>query len=175
MTTTSVALLRGINVGGNRKLPMKDLSGWMERAGFEGVRTYIQSGNVVFSHGARPEEELRTELEALIASRAGFDVPVMVRPASELAAVVDANPFPGVEPTRLHVGFLTEPPDPAAVAAVDPATWAPEEFVVIGREIYLHLPDGMGRAQLPPRLKILAPATARNWRTVTALLELTGS
>jgi uncharacterized protein (DUF1697 family) len=171
--TTYIALLRGINVGGNRKIPMADLRALFVDAGCDSVTTYIQSGNVVFTHRTRSSGVLGTDLERRIKAANGFDVPVFLRSASEWAAVVQNNPFAGVEPTKLLVAFLSVDPGPGAADAIDPAAFAPEEFVLLGREVYLHLPNGAGRAKLPQALSVLhTPATTRNWRTVMKLLEL---
>jgi uncharacterized protein (DUF1697 family) len=173
--TAFIALLRGINVGGNRKIPMADLTDVFAAAGCGDVRTYIQSGNVVFTDDSRPEETLGDDLQRGIQAAMGFDVPVVLRRAEEWVSVIEQNPFPGIEPTKLHVSFLVAPPSAGEVEAVDGAAFAPEEFVVNGREVYLHLPDGMGRARLPPalgRTLLRSPATTRNWRTVEKLLDL---
>jgi uncharacterized protein (DUF1697 family) len=173
-----IALLRAVNVGTGRKVAMADLRTWMEEAGAGDVVTYIQSGNVVFSHASRSEPELAAQLEARITKRAGFAVPVMLRTAAQLAAVVDANPFPKVDPDRVHVGFMAERPARAAFSGVDAAKFEPEQFAVIGRELWLHLPHGVGRARLPVALgkvKAAPPATLRNWRTVAKLVELSSS
>ena len=173
--TTYIALLRGINVGGNHKIRMADLRDLFAMAGCEDVSSYIQSGNVVFTHPSATADQLAADLERRIAADTGFDVPVIVRTAAAWAGVVGANPYPDVEPTSLHVVFLAVAPSPAAVAAFDAARFAPEEFTVVGRDVYLYLPDGMGRAKLPPALPLIrVTGTARNWRTVLKLAELGG-
>jgi len=170
--TTFVALLRGINVGGRHKVAMADLVALLAEAGGENVVTYIQSGNVVFSHAARSPGELGADLARRIEAMTGFTVPVVVRTAAELAAVVGNNPFPGREPT-VHVTFLGADPPPGALDAVDAAAFAPEEFALVGRQIYLHLPNGMARAKLPQALDVFStPVTTRNWRTVCKLVDL---
>lgn len=170
----SVALLRGINVGRNHQLPMGPLRDVFVDAGFTDVETYIRSGNVVFGHPRTAEADLTADLEKRIAKVAGFAVPVILRSAAQLAAVVEQNPYPGVEATKLHIVFRKEPPAPDAFAKLDLPSFAPEELTVVGRELYLHLPDGMGRAKLPAALARIAAArgTARNWRTTLKLLEL---
>ncbi len=173
--TTYIALLRGINVGGNRKIHMADLRDLFAEAGGEDVASYIQSGNVMFAHAAGDGDELAAEIEGRILAATGFNVPVILRTAAAWEGVVAANPYPGVEPTQLHVAFLAKPPAPDAVKRFNAARFAPEEFSVVGREVYLHLPDGMGRAKLPPALPLIrGVGTARNWRTVLKLGELSG-
>jgi uncharacterized protein (DUF1697 family) len=166
-----VALLRGINVGGGNAVAMADLRSVFESLGHSDVGTYIQSGNVTF----RTDRPVRPEtIEAALVERFGFDVAVVLREASDLARIVRANPFGTVDPKHLHVGFLAANPTAQVAKGLDPAACAPEEFVLRGCEIYLHLPDGMGRARLPTyldrRLKI--PTTIRNWNTVVKLAEL---
>jgi len=170
---TSIALLRGINVGGSRKLPMADLRAIFAAAGYEDVTTYIQSGNVVFRHPKAAQAKVTAALEARIEEATGMAVPVVLRTAAEMAAVVRDAPFEVADPTHLHVAFFAAPPAPEAIGGLDLAAFAPEELVLSGRDLYLHLPNGMGRAKLPQLLgKVMATATARNWRTVTTLAEL---
>ena len=171
--TTYIALLRGINVGGNRKIHMADLRELFAAAGCDDVTSYIQSGNVVFTHPSTASDRLAGDLQQRIEAGTGFDVPVILRTAKAWEDVVRANPYPDAEPSALHVAFLAKTPAPDAVATFDAARFAPEEFTVVGREVYLHLPDGMGRAKLPPALPLIrGTGTARNWRTVLKLAEL---
>jgi len=170
--TRSVALLRGVNVGGRNRVSMADLAGWLEDAGFTGVRTYIQSGNVVLDHP--PRQDVAASVRQVIAERAHIDVAVVVRSSQELRDIVARNPYLGVEPTQLHVSFLDAAPDPAALLTASQRDWSPEEFSVEDRVVYLHLPHGMGRSVMVPRLAMLKNATTRNWNTVAALRELAG-
>lgn len=152
---------------------MADLEAVVADAGGERVTTYIQSGNVVFGHRSRSAAKLGAQLEQAIEAAVGFPVPVMLRSAPEWEVVVAANPYPGVEPTTLHVAFLGGDPAPGAADSVDRDAFAPEEFEIVGRQVYMHLPNGMGRSKLPQALEIIGiPATVRNWRTVTKLAEL---
>ena len=167
---TTVGLLRGVNVGG-RTLPMAELREVVESLGFGDVRTYIQSGNVLFSAPRRPKPDV---VEAAIARRFGLEVDVMLRSPAELRRVIERNPFPNAEPSRLHVGFMARRPAPADVAALDEEAFAPEQFAILGTELYLHLPNGMGRTKLPDYVlrRVKVPTTVRNWNTVTKLAEL---
>jgi len=168
-----IALLRGVNVGGARKLPMKELAPALEELGLEDVVTYIQSGNVVF-RSRTAKAKLATQLEQGIAKRFGLEVTVMLRTAAELAEVIDANPFEG-DVANVHVAFLDRRPPKAAIAKLDPDRSPPDEFAVVDTEVYLHFPNGYGRTKLGADYfeRVLAVrATARNWRTVTKLLEL---
>jgi uncharacterized protein (DUF1697 family) len=170
-----VALLRGINVGGNRMIKMADLRDVFAAAGAQDVATYIQSGNVVFTHPARSERTLAAELEKRIAAAAGFPVPVVLRTAGQLARVIEDSPFRGADADHLHVAFLAAPA--ANAPAFDARAFAPERYAAVGRELYLYLPEGMGRSKLAAAVlarpkAIGAAATARNWRTVLQLNEL---
>ena len=164
-----IALLRGINVGGNKTVQMARLRALMEGLGYRDVRTYVNSGNVVFSGPRRSEKHL----EAAIAKTFGFDVPVVLRSRDEIDDVVRANPLRGVaaDPSKHLVVFCAD----EAPIDLDPADFAPETFHVRGREIYLWAPDGIGTSPLAKLLAtkpLGAKSTARNWRTVEKLLEL---
>jgi len=169
-----VALVRGINVGGKTRVAMAALRGTCESVGCEDVVTYIQSGNVVLK-STLSAHRLRTVLEGAFARDFGFDPAVMIRTAKELAAVVSNNPYPGADDRTVHVGFLPETPSAATrncLAAID---CAPEELTLVRRDVYLHLPYGMGRAALPVQMERClrpTPITVRNWRTVMKLVEL---
>ena len=167
---TTVGLLRGVNVGG-RALPMAELRELVESLGFGDVRTYIQSGNVLFSASRRPKPDV---LEAAIARRFGLKVDVILRSPAELRRVIERNPFPDAERSRLHVGFMARKPASVDVAALDEEAFVPEQFALIGTELYLHLPNGMGRTKLPDYVlrRVKVPTTVRNWNTVTKLAEL---
>jgi uncharacterized protein (DUF1697 family) len=171
-----VALLRGINVGGNRMIKMSDVRELFEVAGARDVATYIQSGNVVFSHATRSEPILAADLEKRIVKATGFAVPVVLRTAGELARVIADSPFPDANADHLHIAFLSARP-PANLPPIDGRAFAPERCAVVGRDIYLYLPNGMGRSKLAAAVlarptAIGAAGTARNWRTVLKLSEL---
>jgi uncharacterized protein (DUF1697 family) len=171
-----VALLRGINVGGKTKIAMAALRDTCASVGCEDVVTYIQSGNVVLK-STLTAEKLRTALEEAIAKDFGFNPAVMIRTAKELSAVVERNPYPDADDKTVHVGFLHAAPNAATKKCLAAIDCAPEELTVVGRDIYLHLPNGMGRAALPVQLERClrpTPITVRNWRTVTKLVELSG-
>ena len=155
---------------------MADLRELVGEAGGTDVQTYIQSGNVVFEHVQMKDDALRDDLEQRLEAAFGFKVPVILRRGSAWDAVIKHNPFPDDEPTRLHVVFLRDEPPKGATDGIDRERFAPEEFLLRGREIYLHLPDGTGRAKLPAALTrvIGTPDTARNWRTVLKLAALAG-
>ena len=173
-----MALLRGINVGGNCRLPMKSLVRFFEDAGCADVRTYIQSGNVVFTASAARMGKLTAAIPAAIERRLGFRPPIVIRSANELAKVARGNPFldEGCDPATLHVAFLAGTPDRAGVAALDPLRSPPSRFEVRGPHIFLHLPEGVANTRLTNDYfdrTLRTITTVRNWRTVTTLLEMT--
>jgi uncharacterized protein (DUF1697 family) len=172
--TRYIALLRGINVGGRTTVPMPALRKTCESAGCTDVTTYIQSGNVVLT-SPLSAARLASTLERAIADELGVAPTVMVRTHSEMADVLAANPFPDADPNKLHVAFLSKTPPKEQLAHLDDVDCAPDEFVVRDTEVYLHLPNGVGRSKLPAQLfdrRLKIPATLRNWRTVTRLTEM---
>lgn len=166
--TTFVALLRAVNVGGTGRLPMSELEAMARSAGFARVRTYIASGNLVFE-SAMSEAQVKHALEGALAAYAGKDVGVVVRPATELAAVLAANPFPDAPPDRTVAIFLdASPPDDLLEHVVAPGGEGVRPGV---REIYVHYPAGMGRSKL--KLPAAKAGTARNMNTVRRLVAMT--
>jgi len=166
-----------VNVGRGRKLPMPALRTALEEAGCTDVVTYIQSGNVVLTPPAPVPEPLGPWLERIVAGVGGFDVPVVLRTRAELERTVAANPYPDAGGTQLHVVFLDERPGAGVLQGLDLDAFAPEACTLVGRDLYLHLPNGMGRAKLPVALEkatrgTKGVGTARNWNTVLKLVEL---
>ena len=177
MTGANVALLRGINVGGKNKLPMADLAAMFREAGCDDVRTYIQSGNVVFRADPALAGDIPSLISASILDQFGHRVPVVTRTASEFQEIVRANPFAesGTEANKLLVMFLADLPDLAHVEALDPNRSPGDEFVVLGREVFLHYPNGVARSKLTNNYfdsKLSTISTSRNWRTVGKLFEM---
>ena len=177
VTQSYVALLRGVNVGGKHSLPMKQLVEMFCDARCLNVRSYIQSGNVVFAAPEKVAKGIASLLEKQIEARFGFSAPVILRARDELAKVARGNPFlkAGAPERELNVYFLADQPSAAAVKGLDPNRSAPDRFQVIGREIYLHTPNGMGRTKLTSAYfdsKLKTVATARNWATVLKLLQM---
>ena len=171
-----VALLRGVNVSGKNILPMKELDQMFADAGCTDVRTYIQSGNVIFEAPAGAPG-VADKVMANIAKRFGFRVPVVLRTSKQLLQIIRDNPFlgAGVDEKALHVYFLANSAKAAAIAALDAARSAPDAFHVRGQEVYLHLPDGMGRTKLTNAYfdsKLSTTCTARNWATVLKLAAM---
>ena len=171
-----VALLRGINVGSHKRVAMPALRDALTQAGFEHVRTYVQSGNVILSTDVEPAE-LEQQLERLIAEQFGFEVDVIVRSAKELAAVVKRNPLADVarEPKRYQVTFLAEPLERERLEQLAALATDTERFASHGRELYAWHPEGVARSKLWAKLGstgLGVKATSRNWTTVTTLLEM---
>jgi uncharacterized protein (DUF1697 family) len=178
MPATHVALLRGINVGGKNKIPMKDLVEIFVEAGCDGVRTYIQSGNVIFSPASGMSARLPGLITAEIAKRFGYKVPVVLRTSEQIGNVIRNNPFlkAGISEQELHVLFLADLPAPRRVKDLDPNHSRPDAYRVRGQEVYLRLPNGVAHSKLTNNYfdsKLGTISTVRNWRTVTKLLELT--
>ncbi|MGC4894633.1 DUF1697 domain-containing protein [Micromonospora sp. DT31] len=176
--TRYAALLRAVNVGSN-KLAMADLRRVVTGLGHDDVKTYLQSGNVVFTSAPTRGEVLAEGITNRLADEVGLRVPVLVRDGDELAAVAATNPYAGRQddPTRVLVVFLSAAPEPARVRELTAPPGEEMEYEVIGREAHLHFPaGGYGRtrftaAYLEKTLGVVA--TARNWRTVLALRDLT--
>jgi uncharacterized protein (DUF1697 family) len=173
---TWIALLRGINVVGKNQVPMKELAAAFERAGFAAVRTYIQSGNVVFQSSSGTQRSLAARIAGLMRSRFGFEPSVMVISGKELAAAVRGNPFPAAEQDHksLHLYFLAERPRKPDLAALSRLEAGREAFALKGAVFYLHTPDGFPDSVLRSRIErcLGVAATARNWRTANQLLAM---
>ena len=173
-----VALLRGINVGGNNKLPMAALAKYVEAAGGRDVSTYIQSGNVIFSSPAPVARRIAAAVAAAIAKHHELAIPVITRTATELAAVLAGNPFvrAGAPLAQLHVMFLADTPTAKAIATLDPARSPGDDFVVRGSHVYVRYGSGAGRTKLTNAYidsKLATTSTMRNWNTVRVLAERT--
>ncbi len=178
--TTYVSMLRGINVGGRKRIRMGQLVALYESLGLTNVRTYVQSGNVVFDSEVTDGSRLIRLIEEGITKTFGFSAAVLIRTKDELARVVENNPFlkeKGIDTGKLHVTFLSDFPDGAALDQVRAVGDGSDSFAVTDREVYLHCPNGYGRTKLSNDLfekKLKLSATTRNWRTVTALLQIAG-
>jgi uncharacterized protein (DUF1697 family) len=173
-----VSMLRGINVGGHKRIKMDQLRTSFEALGFEQVKTYIQSGNVVFKTGKLSPAGLSKRIEERILKDFGFPVSVISRTADEIAHTVANNPFlkeRGIDPERLHVMFLSEAPAPAALKKLADLMALPDQARSSDRQIYFYLPNGMSQSVLmkKPVDRILSVVTTtRNWNTVNALHQM---
>ncbi|MGA7270437.1 MAG: DUF1697 domain-containing protein [Acidimicrobiia bacterium] len=174
------ALLRGVNLGPSRKVGMADLRRVLEDDGFGQVETYMRSGNVAFDSDEYERAPLRDRLEDVLATAFGFEISLVLVTADDLDRVVNANPYTepaSADPTKVHVTFLEPAPPATTWRSLDAQDFGEEEFSVGERWIYMHLPNGMGRASLPTALDRAAGqavATTRNWRTVLRLVDLAG-
>jgi uncharacterized protein (DUF1697 family) len=171
-----ILLLRGINIGPNRRVAMPRLREALAAAGMKDVQTYVQSGNVVVSSRKSPDT-LARETQRVIADEFGFDVDVVARTRDELAEVVRRNPLGDVaeDPKRYQVSFLERAPNPDVIANLTKLALNSERLVADGRELYGWHPEGVARSKLWAALagkKLGVTATARNWTTVTTLLEM---
>jgi uncharacterized protein (DUF1697 family) len=172
-----VALLRGINVGRNNRIAMADLRDLLTGLGYTDVVTLLQSGNAVFSTANTDPDAVAAEIEQAITRRLGLTIRCLVRDRADLQRVVDGNPLPERinDPSKLLVSFLSARPDPATLADIDFASFAPEECGVGEREFYVWFPDGVNNAKLSYAFfekRFGGVATARNWNTVTKLLVM---
>lgn len=173
-----VAFLRGLNVGGRNRIAMADLSAAFEASGARSIRTYIQSGNVLFQAPDQELERVLAAVEGHIEARLGSKVPVTLRSGSRLRAIAGDHPFRSIatDPSQLHVGFLQERPSPESVARLDRDRSPPDRMLVRDGEIYLLLPNGAARTKLSNAYfdSVLGiPSTFRNWRTVRTLARMT--
>jgi len=176
--TIWIALLRGINVGGNNLLPMKDLRALLESAGLMQVRTHIQSGNCVFETGEIDPRALEQLIADAIDGAFGFRPNVLVLSADNFAAALAANPYPeGLDdPKTVHFSFLAEPASNADLPALEALRAESERFHLTGEVFYLHAPDGIGRSKLAAQVErhLGVAATARNLRSVMKIAALAG-
>ena len=176
---TYVALFRGINVGGNCSLPMKELVAALEEIGARRVRTYIQSGNAVFESVEKNLARLSKQLSAEIMMRRGFEPHVHILTIEALAKVIAENPFPEavIDPSSLHLGFLSSPPKSTDLKKLSSLKKESERFYLTENVFYLHAPEGVGRSKLAASSeKILGVSmTDRNWRTVCKVMEMAGA
>jgi uncharacterized protein (DUF1697 family) len=173
----AISLLRGINVGGNNMVRMDALRSMHEALGLADVKTYIQSGNVVFRTKLKDPAAIGRKLEDAIEKSHGFRPAVVIRTAAEMREIVARNPFEGragIEPAKLVVSFLTARPDAAAVERLATIKPNPEELRLVDRELYIYYPEGQGRSKLTSALEktFKIPGTARNWNTVMKLLDM---
>ncbi|WP_159774266.1 DUF1697 domain-containing protein [Streptomyces sp. HM190] len=180
--TTYAALLRGINVGGSRKVPMADLRTLLSGLGHDAVATYLQSGNAVFTSDRGDEDSLAAEITGALREHFGFTVDVLVRDHAYLQAVRAGCPFPAaeLEGRQLHVTYFSHQVAEDRFAGLDRSDFLPEEFRLGDRALYLYAPDGLGRSGLAqalakPRLVKGLIATTRNWNTVVKMAEMTAA
>jgi uncharacterized protein (DUF1697 family) len=173
-----VSMLRGINVGGNKRIKMDQLRSSLEALGLEQVKTYIQSGNVVYKAAKTAPATLSQKIEANIVKTFGFEAAVITRTAEQMKKLIADNPFlkqANIDPEKLHVAFLSKAPEAAAVRKLAGLTLAPDQSTCMGEEVYLCFPNGVSGSSLwkHPLDRVLSvEATMRNWKTVTAIHQM---
>lgn len=172
--TVYVALLRGVNVGRNRRIAMADLRTSLAELGYDNVHTYLQSRNVVFVAPEEPEESVASAIEHRLVRDFGMNVGTVVRTAEQLDTLIGQCPVEVGDPTRFLVLFLSRKPDRDRLARMDTASFAPEEMGMGERDMYFSLPEGVRNARLPAfaHKHVSGPVTTRNWNTATRLHAL---
>jgi len=172
-----IALLRGINVSGQKKIKMSDLKLLFEEMGFKDVQTYIQSGNVIFSSKELSVAKLEIKISSSIKRKYGFDVRVIILSAKEIEYVLKNNPFleKKKDEDKLYVTFLSKIPSDENIEKMHSIDYSPEEYFIDGKHLHLFVPNGYGKAKINNNLfenKLKVSGTTRNWKTVKALSEL---
>lgn len=175
---TKIAILRGINVGGKRKILMADLKELMGNLGFQNIQTYIQSGNLIFNVNDKLEnKEITQEIERAILKKFDFEVPVIVLSAEEIENAVANNPYykAGADINKLHLTFLNEVPNKDKQEIAESFDYTPDQFEIIGRNAFIYCEDSYHKSKLTNDFfekKLKVKATTRNWKTVLKLWEL---
>jgi len=175
---TYISMLRGINVSGHKIIKMDALRKMYADLNFKNVKTYIQSGNVIFQDKKTKHEELEKKIAEKISDEFGFEVPVLVKDLDELTTVLKNNPLVNKrneDITKLHVTFLSQEPEQANIDKIKNGQYASDEFILIGKTVYLFCPNGYGKTKLSNtffenKLKIIA--TTRNWKTINELFNI---
>jgi uncharacterized protein (DUF1697 family) len=169
-----ISLLRGVNVGG-RKILMKEVNQLYESLNFKQVKSYIQSGNIIFESSNYVIEELEEEIEGKLYENYGIHIPIFIRTLDEFEKIIDNNPFPDENLKNVYITFLKDIPENLPVNLIKDKKDVFDKFLISEREIYLFLQQGYGRTKLSNNFfenKLKLPATTRNWRTVTRLYKL---
>jgi uncharacterized protein (DUF1697 family) len=173
---TYVAFFRGINVGGNNSLPMKELIAILEDTGARNIKTYIQSGNAVFQSTEKDPSQLANQLAVEIKRRHGFEPYILILDLEAIKRAIAENPFPEAEaePSSLHLGFLASRPSSPNLVKLSSLKKESEQFHLSDQVFYLHAPEGVGRSKLASSSEKLlgVPMTVRNWRTVCKVMEM---
>ncbi len=174
-----ISILRGINVSGQKKILMADLKALYKSLHFKEIATYIQSGNVVFKNATKLADiQLAQKIEKAIVAKYNFEVPVIVRSIEEWKKAIAQNPFAkekNIDLKKLHITFLSEVPASENVETIKSTDYSPDQFVIKGKEIYLHIPVSYGETKLSNNFfekKLKVKATTRNWNTVNKLFEM---
>ena len=175
---TYIALLRGINVSGQKKIKMAELRAHLAELDFDRIRTYIQSGNILFECRKLRLPNWSRKIADLIRAKYGFEVPVLVKEPEDFRRIIDNNPYrddPEKDEKRLYLTFLAAVPTQEYLDGLSTVDYHPEEFRIIGKDLYFYSPNGYGRAKMNNNFfekKLKVAATTRNWRTIHKLLEM---
>lgn len=172
---TYISMLRGINVGGQKKIRMADLKSLYESLGLGNVQTYVQSGNVVFDSEEQNAEKLRKSIEAQTEAAFGFSVPILIRTANDFKRIIESHPFANEEPIRVLVTFLYERPQKSRWDELSLYQDKVDQFALGEQEIFLFCPGGYGRTKLSNTFfekKLGVVATTRNWKSINTLYEM---
>jgi uncharacterized protein (DUF1697 family) len=178
---TYISMLRGINVGGQKKIKMAELTALYESIGLRNATTYVQSGNVIFDAPEQDIKQLSNRIEKRIEQAFGFPAAVLLRRPSELRQIIKNNPLlkgKGLDTDKLYVTFLSDSPIESSLSQMKKTRGEPDRFVAVNTEIYLYCPNGYGRTKFSNDFferKLGVTATTRNWKTVNSLLELAES
>jgi uncharacterized protein (DUF1697 family) len=176
---TFIAILRGINVNGQKIIKMDKLKDLFVHLNFKNVKTYIQSGNIVFQSENTDSQDLEKQIQQKILSDFGFEVPSMIKSKTEWQTVAKNNPFVderAIDITKLHVTFLSKTPEQALIEKVEQGSYGTDQCIIINKTIYLFCPNGYGNTKLSNNFfenKLKVTATTRNWKTVNELLQMT--
>jgi uncharacterized protein (DUF1697 family) len=175
---TYIAILRGINVSGQKKINMNDLAKLLAELNFEDIRTYIQSGNIIFKYSKTDHKILASNIAKKIFEKYKFETPVLIRTCNELEDIIKINPFlkeKNIDIEKLHVTFLSDLPEKTNIEKIPTANLLPDRFKISGKEVYVFCPSGYGRTKLNNNFfenKLKVTATTRNWNTVNELLKM---
>lgn len=175
---TYISMLRGINVAGQKKVSMEELKTLCESLGFKSVKTYIQSGNVIFQYPDTNTTKLEGKIEAKIKQHFKFDVSVLIRTRKEFQKVIESNPFHNKDLTKVHVTFVSDTPTRILSDEINKVKDRSEGFSIEGKQIYLFCPNGYGKSKLSNAFferKSQVTATTRNWKTVLSLNNIANS
>ncbi|WKN30731.1 DUF1697 domain-containing protein [Porifericola rhodea] len=172
-----IAYLRGINVGGHRKIKMQELKALLNRQGFHELNTYIQSGNLVFYHADKSAGELQTDLETLILQHFGFEVKVLLLSKDEIDHILSSNPYlqDDTDINKLYVSMLDQVPTSEALEHLQSYSFPGDEFTVLGKTIFLYCGNGYGKTKLSNDFfekKLKQSATTRNWKTMLKMQSM---
>ena len=178
---TYISFLRGINVSGQKSIKMIDLQTLYEGVGLMNVKTYIQSGNVIFQSEIVSNKAIEEDIEKQINQKYKFSVPVIIRSLSEMTEIIESKPFANVENIdmkKIYISFLSEKPDSESVESITKLSYLPEILYNLNKEIYLYCPSGYGNTKLSNNFlenKLKVKATTRNWNTTNKLIEIASS